>query len=79
VPGIEGLAALPDGKGAVQQLAQGVADGDGLLVGMPGNRAGIQGADGGVATDGAAGGHPQVPAHPVAAGAGDGQRRCWSC
>ena len=44
-----------------------MADGFGLLVGVPGDDAGVQRADGGVMTNGGQGGHPQVAADQVVA------------
>jgi hypothetical protein len=67
VLGVEGPATRPDGEGQVQQLAHGVADGDGFLVGMLGHHPGVQRPHGGVATDRRQGGHPQVAAHQVVA------------
>ena len=71
VPGvkllIERFASLPDGEGQVQQLAHGVADGDGLLVGMLLGDAGIESADGGIATNGAESGHPEIAPHQIVA------------
>src|SRR5436309_5119869 len=53
VLGVEGPAALPDGEGQVQELAHGVTDGAGLVLGMLGHDAGVQRAHGRVVAAGA--------------------------
>ena len=63
----EFLLRLPDREHQVQELAHGVADGDGFVVGMLGDDARIEGADGGIETDGAQGRHPEIAAHEVVA------------
>ena len=64
---IERFLGLPDGEGQVQELAHGVADGDGFLVGMFGDDTCVEGAHGGVVAHGAEGGHPEVATHQVVA------------
>jgi hypothetical protein len=64
---LEGTAALPDGEGQVQQLAHGMADGDGFALRVLGRDAGIQGPHRRVAAQGAQGRHPQVASHQIVA------------
>ena len=51
----------------MQKLTHGVADGDGFFVGMLGDNARIESADGGIESHGAEGGHPEITAHQIVA------------
>ena len=51
----------------MQQLAHGVAEGDGLVTGVLGDDAAVQGAHRRVAAHRRQGGHPQVAAHQIVA------------
>src|SRR5712664_1651632 len=64
---IEGGAALPDREHQVQQLAHGMADRDGLLVGMLGNDALVQGPHRRVEANGRQAGHPEIAPYQVIA------------
>jgi len=64
---VERFVALPQRQGEVQELPHGVPDGDGLVVGVLGDHATVEGAHGRVKAHGRQGGHPQVAAHQVVA------------